>query len=158
MADTNTSEASPLLVVARRYPDYPAAAKGACAWVQSGREKVDENLLGLHRGETSKGPGQVIGTSLQTLLPIRLQYQKPTVTYLIVLSLDKQAPGAEGGLGIHFMAVNLSNPSEKLAAIIEGTPDLPIDRRTTLYDEYIAELQWHNAQYIWNWWKTSELQ
>ena len=56
--------------------------------------------------------------------------------------------------GIHFNAVELSDSSKKLAAVLERSLSLKPGDRETLYLDYVKALQNRSAEFIWEWWST----
>ncbi|PFH47204.1 hypothetical protein AMATHDRAFT_6987 [Amanita thiersii Skay4041] len=123
-------------------PWYSTASVASCNWVNGGRDKIDPAKLHLYvsRLSSSAAYGRVVGVGYKTTAGV--------ITPIIRLDMDNT------GKGIHFNAVQLSNPSRKLAAVITPTVGKTPAERTQLYMEYIKGLENRSAQFIWNWWLT----
>jgi len=125
----------------RKLASYEDASKASCAWVNTGKEKVNPVHLVLYYSRLHKSPafGKAVGIGLKT--------KNDVVTPLIRLDMDLT------GKGVHFNAVDLSDSSKKLAACLEKTIKLGPKELTQLYMEYIEAMNNRSAQFIWNWWK-----
>ncbi|OCH85012.1 hypothetical protein OBBRIDRAFT_798605 [Obba rivulosa] len=141
------SGVTPLAEKVTIYPDYESAAKAACAWVEKGKQKVDVKTLELYYGKFGSAKDRVVGVGYKPNL---------SLLDLVRLDMDDVPPGQAGGKGIHFNAVNLSDSSDKLAAVLKGTPEMDVKARNSLYVEYLNALSNRSAEYIWNWWKTGK--
>ncbi|PFH47208.1 hypothetical protein AMATHDRAFT_6990 [Amanita thiersii Skay4041] len=115
---------------------YAAAAAESSHFVNSGKMKVDPAKLELYvsRLKSSHAHGKVVGV----------------VTPLIRLDMDNT------GKGIHFNAVDLSDSSKKLAAVIQRTESMTPGARTELYMQYVSAIQNRGPKFLWHWWTTGK--
>ncbi|PFH47206.1 hypothetical protein AMATHDRAFT_68221 [Amanita thiersii Skay4041] len=126
----------------QQYPSYSTASVASCNWVNGGRDKVDPSKLYNYISRLSASPayGKVVGVGYKTAAGV--------IVPLVRLDMDNT------GKGIHFNAVQLSDSSRKLAAVLTPTMSLSPAARTQLYMEYIKGLENRSAQFIWEWWST----
>ncbi|KAN0087648.1 hypothetical protein V8E55_006269 [Tylopilus felleus] len=130
--------------VTRNYASYAGASVASCNWVNEGKAKIDPKKLELYvsRLKKSAAYGKVVG------LGIRPKPHSTVVPY-IRLDIDEKK-------GIHFNAVELSDSSKKLAAVLERSLSLKPGDRETLYLDYIKALQNRSPEFIWAWWSTGK--
>ncbi|KAF8659273.1 hypothetical protein AX16_001848 [Volvariella volvacea WC 439] len=149
------------------YPNYAAASVAACAWVNRGPKNVDPGQLHHYIGyvynpvsviERTKAKDGLLGgwvTAGAVLLArIGLKTHAGVITPLVRLDIDDVPPKGRHGKGIHFNAVSLTNASDKLAAVLMGTPDMDVPARRNRYFDYLKALEHRSPRFIWEWWST----
>ncbi|PFH47207.1 hypothetical protein AMATHDRAFT_68223 [Amanita thiersii Skay4041] len=121
---------------------YEEAAMEACKFVNGGSEKINPAKLDLYQGrlKASPGHGQIVG----------LGYKSAAGNVVPFIRLDMDSTGK----AVHFNAVQLSDSSKKLAAIIRDTVPKSVKSRERFYKERLKKLKIRSARGIWNWWST----
>ncbi|KAH9916402.1 uncharacterized protein BXZ73DRAFT_53808 [Epithele typhae] len=123
----------------RDYPDYQAAAKAACAWVEKGSTKVDRSKLAPYPSKVGPYKGQIV-VARRTAAGVLED----------IVRIDND----DTGKGIHFNAKNLSDTSDKLAARITSTIAMTPAARKALFEDYLKALVNLEGTTIWDWWRT----
>ncbi|KAJ3479931.1 hypothetical protein NLI96_g8715 [Meripilus lineatus] len=123
----------------REFDSYAAASVAACAWVNSGKTKVNTGSLQLYIGKVKSGKGKVVGIGYRT--------KAGTLKDLVRLDIDEHK-------GIHFNANKLDNDREKFAAVIRGTRNKPMAQKEELYLQYLKGINNRSPGFIWDWWRT----
>nr|C0HLG3.3 RecName: Full=Ribonuclease ageritin; AltName: Full=Ribotoxin; Flags: Precursor [Cyclocybe aegerita]QEE04510.1 ribotoxin [Cyclocybe aegerita] len=135
---------APMAETVQYYNSYSDASIASCAFVDSGKDKIDKTKLVTYTSRLAASPAyqKVVGVGLKTAAGSIVPYVR--------LDMDNT------GKGIHFNATKLSDSSAKLAAVLKTTVSMTEAQRTQLYMEYIKGIENRSAQFIWDWWRTGK--